>query len=317
MSAIFANRPARRRAVAYLSVLILSLVMMAASANALVVELQRGLGFAFRPVQSALDGIGHGVSSIADAIGEIDALRTENEALRAENDRIQQQAQQAEEIRRQNDLLTGLLQLRNGFEYRTIAAAVIARESIEVSQRIILDRGTADGVGVGNVVIGAGGALVGRVVEVRQTSSIVQLISDSASTVIGQLLTSATTGEIVGQLPNSLTMRNIDAAAVVGLGEEVVTAGIELGGGIRSPYPKGLVIGRIIDVRRDANEVVQTAFVEPAVMLDRLEFVLVILDYRGGLLGPDEQPTTCEPNADGTIPGGEQPCIGATPTPTR
>ena len=317
MSAIFANRPARRRAVAYLSVLVLSLVMMAASANSLVVELQRGLGFAFRPVQSALDGIGHGVSSIAAAIGEIDALRTENEALRAENDRIQQQAKQAEEIRRQNDLLTGLLQLRNGFEYRTIAAAVIARESIEVSQRITLDRGTADGVGVGNVVIGAGGALVGRVVEVRQTSSIVQLISDSASTVIGQLLTSATTGEIVGQLPNSLTMRNIDAAAVVGLGEEVVTAGIELGGGIRSPYPKGLVIGRIIDVRRDANEVVQTAFVEPAVMLDRLEFVLVILDYRGGLLGPDEQPTTCEPNADGTIPGGEQPCIGATPTPTR
>ena len=317
MSAIFANRPARRRAVAYLSVLVMSLVMMAASANPLVVDLQRGMGFAFRPVQSALDGIGHDVSSIAAAIGEIDALRTENEALRAENDRIQQEAQQAEEIRRQNDLLTGLLQLRNGFEYRTIAAAVIARESIEVSQRIILDRGTADGVGIGNVVIGAGGALVGRVVDVRQTSSIVQLISDSASTVIGQLLTSATTGEVVGQLPNSLAMRNIDAAAVVGLGEEVVTAGIELGGGIRSPYPKGLVIGRIIDVRRDANEVVQTAFVEPAVQLDRLEFVLVILDYRGGLLGPDEQPTTCEPNADGTIPGGEQPCIGATPTPTR
>ena len=317
MSAIFANRPARRRAVAYLSVLVLSLVMMAASANPLVVELQRGLGFAFRPVQSALDGFGHDVSSIADAIGEIDALRTENEALRAENDRIQQQALQAEEVRRQNDLLTGLLQLRSGFEYRTMAAAVIARESTEVSQRVTLDRGAADGVGVGNVVIGAGGALVGRVVEVRQTSSIVQLISDSASTVIGQLLTSATTGEVVGQLPNSLTMRNIDAAAVVGLGEEVVTAGIELGGGIRSPYPKGLVIGRIIDVRRDANEVVQTAFVEPAVQLDRLEFVLVILDYRGGLLGPDEQPTTCEPNADGTIPGGEQPCIGATPTPTR
>ncbi len=317
MSAIFANRPARRRAVAYLSMLVLSLLMMAASANPLVVEMQRGLGFAFRPVQIALDRVGHDVSSIAAAIGEIDALRTENEALRAENDRIQDQAKQAEEIRRQNDLLTGLLQLRNGFEYRTIAAAVIARESIEVSQRITLDRGTADGVGVGNVVIGAGGALVGRVVEVRQTSSIVQLISDSASTVIGQLLTSATTGEVVGQLPNSLTMRNIDAAAVVGLGEEVVTAGIELGGGIRSPYPKGLVIGRIIDVRRDANEVVQTAFVEPAVQLDRLEFVLVILDYRGGLLGPDEQPTTCEPNADGTIPGGEQPCVGATPTPTR
>ena len=317
MSAIFTNRPARRRAVAYVSVLVASLLMMALSANPLIVELQRGLGFAFRPIQGALDGFGHDLSSIAAAIGEIDTLRTENEALRAENARIQQEARRAEEIRRQNELLTGLLQLRNGFEYRTIAAAVIARESIEVLQRITLDRGTADGVSIGSVVIAAGGALVGRVVEVRQTSSVVQLISDSASTVIGQLLTSAATGEVTGQLPNSLTMRNINAATVVGLGEEVVTAGIELGGGIRSPYPKGLVIGRIIDVRRDANEVVQTAFVEPAAMLDRLEFVLVILDYRGGLPAPEDQPTTCKPNADGTIPGGEQPCIAATPTPTR
>ncbi|MBI2763948.1 MAG: rod shape-determining protein MreC [Chloroflexi bacterium] len=316
MSAIFANRPARRRAVGYLSVLIASLLMLAASASPVILNLQQGLGFAFRPVQSALDGFGHDLSSIATAVGEIDTLRTENESLRAENDRIQQQVRQAEEIRRQNDLLTGLLQLRNGLDYSTVAAAVIARESLEVQQRVTLDRGTDDGIIVGDVVIAAGGALVGRVVDVRPSSSIVQLISDSGSTVIGQLLTSAATGEVTGQLPNSLIMRNIDAATAVGLGEEVVTAGIELSGGIRSPYPKGLVIGRIIDVRRDANEVVQTAFVEPAVTLDRLEFVLVILDYQGGLPAPEEQPTTCRPNADGTIPGGEQPCIEPSPKPS-
>lgn len=300
---------------AYLSVLVASLLMLAVSANPLILNLQQGLGFAFRPVQSALDGFGHDLSAIAAAIGEIDTLRTENESLRAENERIQQDVLRSEEVRRQNDLLTGLLQLQNGFEYRTVAAAVIARESMEVQQRVTLDRGTDDGVGIGNVVIAAGGALVGRVVDVRPTSSIVQLISDSGSTVIGQLLTSAATGEVTGQLPNSLIMRNIDAATEVGLGEEVVTAGIELGGGIRSPYPKGLVIGRIIDVRRDANEVVQTAFVEPAATLDRLEFVLVIVDYEGGLPAPEEQPTTCRPNADGTIPAGEQPCIEASPTP--
>ena len=317
MSAMFANRPARRRAVAYLTLLVASLLMLAVSANPLILDLQRGVAFAFRPVQVTLDGFGHDLSSIVAAIGEIDALRTENEALRSENDRIQQNALQAKEIRRQNDLLTGLLQLRSGFEYKTVAATVIARESIEVQQRITLDRGTDDGVSIGDVVIAVGGALVGRVVDVRQTSSIVQLISDPGSTVIGQLFMSAATGEVTGQLPNSLIMRNIDAAATVGLGEEVVTAGIELAGGIRSPYPKGLVIGLIIDVRRDANEVVQTGFVEPAASLDRLEFVLVITDYRGGLPAPEDQPTTCRPNADGTIPGGEQPCIEATPIPTN
>lgn len=315
MSAIFASRPARRRAGAFLSVLILSLVMMAVSANPLVQNLQGGIGFAFRPVQSSLDKVAHDMTSIATAIGEINTLRIENQALRAQIDQAQRQTLQAQEIQRQNDLLTGLLQLRSGFEYKTVAATVIARESLEVSQRMTLDRGTNDGVKVGAVVVAAGGALVGRVSEVRQSSSVVTLISDSSSTVIGQLITSAATGEVTGQLPNSLIMRNIDAATTVTLGEEVVTAGIELAGGIRSPYPKGLIIGRVIDVRRDANEVVQTAYVEPAATLDRLEFVLVILDYQGGLPALGQQPTNCQPSADGTIPPGEQPCISSTPAP--
>ncbi len=315
MSTTFASRTVRRRLIAYVSVLALSLLMMVVSSNPGVAEVQRGLGFAFRPLQSALDGVGHDLTSIAAALGEIDQLRTENEALRAENERIQQDALRADEIRRQNDLLTGLLQLRSGFEFQTLAATVIARESIEVQQRITLDRGTDDGVQVGDVVITAGGALVGRVVDASSTTSTVQLISDSGSTVIGQLLQSAATGEVVGQLPTSLTMRNIDAAIAVGLGEEVVSAGIELAGDIRSPYPKGLVIGTVVDVRRDANEVVQTAFLAPAAALDRLEFVLLILDYEGGLPSVDEQPTNCRPDSDGTIPGGEQPCIEATPNP--
>jgi rod shape-determining protein MreC len=315
MSAVFANRTARRRAIAYAGVLTATLVLMAVSANPFVMELQRGIGFAFRPVQVAIDGFGHGLSSIATAIGEIDQLRLDNEALRAENERIKEEAQQADEIRRQNEVLTGLLQLRNGFDYETAAAAVIARESSEVQQRVVLGRGTSDGIAIGNVVVSSGGALVGRVVEASSTTSTVQLISDPGSTVIGQLISSVSTGEVSGQLPGSLLMQNIDAAVTVGLGEEVVTAGIELAGGVRSPYPKGLVIGTVIDVRRDANEVVQTAFLEPAADLEHLEFALVVLDYQGGLPAPGEQPQSCKPNADGTIPAGEQPCIEASPTP--
>jgi rod shape-determining protein MreC len=279
------------------------------------VELQRGIGFAFRPIQGAIDTIGRDLSSITAAIGEIDQLRLDNEALRVDNERIRAANRQAEELRRENELLTGLLQLRNGFEYETVAATVIARESSEVQRRIILDRGTSDGIEIGDVVIASGGALVGRVVEAGSTSATVQLLSDSASTVIGLLRSSAATGEVRGRLPGSLLMENIDSAVTVGLGEEVVTAGIELAGGIRSPYPKGLVIGRVIDVRRDANEIVQTAFLEPAVALDRLEYVLVILDYRGGLPPAYEQPTDCQPGEGGTLPDSEQPCIEATPTP--
>ncbi|MEO7664139.1 MAG: rod shape-determining protein MreC [Candidatus Limnocylindrales bacterium] len=315
MSAVFSNRIARRRAITYVALLAASLLLMAVSANPFVTELQGGIGYAFRPVQGAIDGFGRNLRSIATSIAEIDRLRTENEALRAENDRIRIENLRATEIGRENEALTALLQLRNGFEYDTVAAAVIGRESSEVQQRILIDRGTAQGVAVGDVVIAGGGALVGRVVDVGAASATVQLISDSASAVIGQLVGTADTGKVVGQLPGSLTMGDINAAAEVSLGEEVVTAGIELGGGIRSPYPKGLVIGQVIDVRRDANEIVQTAFLEPAAPLDRLEYVLVILDYAGGLPPPEQQPTDCQPSASGTLPDSEQPCVEPTASP--
>ena len=315
MSAVFTSRMARRRAIAYVAVLAATLIMMAVSANPFVVEIQRGISFAFRPLESALDGLGRNFSSIGSALGEIDQLRVDNDALRADNERLRQEALQADELRRQNELLTGLLQIRNGLEYQTVASTVIARESSESAQRIVLDRGTSDGIAIGNVVVAAGGALVGRVVNASGSTATVQLISDPGSAVIGQFVGSAATGEVVGELPGSLVMQNIAAATTIALGEEVVTAGIELGGGIRSPYPKGLLIGQVVDVRRNANEIVQTAFLQPTATLDRLEYVLVILDYKGGLPPVEQQPTICQPTASGTLPAGEQPCFQATPSP--
>jgi cell shape-determining protein MreC len=110
-------------------------------------------------------------------------------------------------------------------------------------------------------------------------------------------------------------MEQIDAGEKIDLGDEVVSAGLELGGGVRSPYPKGLLIGQVVDVRRDANAVVQTAYLQPAADLSKLEYVLVILDYVGGLPPLTEQPVDCSPTRQGTLPEGEQPCFPASPRP--
>lgn len=315
MSGYFATRAARRRGITYGLLLLASIGLMAVSSNPVVHELQRGVGFAFRPLQAAIDGFGRGAASIAGALAEMDELRTTNEALQLENERLRNENRQAKELRRQNELLTSLLQLRNGFEYRTVGAAVIGRESSEFRRVVTLEKGALDGVELGDIAIAAGGAVAGRVVEVGPTYSRVLLISDTGSTVIGQLATSTATGEVVGQLGGSLVMSKIDSAVEVVIGEEVVTAGIELAGGIRSPFPKGLLIGTVVAVERDPNEVVQTAFLEPAVDLEHLEYVLVILDYDGGLPPPDEQPTTCDPTEGGTLPDSEQPCVTPTPPP--
>jgi rod shape-determining protein MreC len=321
VSTLPATRAARRRGIAFGVLLGLSFLMMALSSNPAVLELQRGVSFAFRPIQTALDNAAGTVASIFGALGEIDRLRAENEQLRDENSRLSSENQRFNEVRREIDQLTALLQLQNGLDFKTVAAQVIAREPSEFRRVVTLSKGSNDGVVVGDVVVAQGGALAGRVTEVGSTWATVLLITDTSSTVIGQLSTAAT-GEVIGQLSSPLTMEKIDSTERVELGQEIVTAGIELNGSVRSPFPKGLVIGQVIDVKRDANAVVQTAYLVQAENLDRLEYVLVITDYHGGLPPIGQQQTECAPEpSSGILPNNEQQCAQPSrkpnPSPTK
>ncbi|HEU4920636.1 MAG TPA: rod shape-determining protein MreC [Candidatus Limnocylindrales bacterium] len=316
MTNLLASRTARRRSIVFTAFLASSLVMMAFSSNPLAADFQGALGFALRPVQGAIDDVAEGVAGVFQAVSDIDRLHSDNAALRRENERLTAENLRLEEAQRENELLTGLLQLQSSFAYETTAAEVIARESSEFRRVVTIGKGSNAGIAQGDVVIAEGGALVGRVVELGPDHANVILITDQSSTVIGQVQISGATGEVIGQLGGALIMRNIDSTEEIELGEEVVTAGIELAGGIRSPYPKGLLLGQVIDVRRDANSVVQTAYLAPTTNLDKIEYVLVVLDYEGGLPPADEQPIDCsEVGEDGALPGGEQPCIEPTPTP--
>jgi len=313
MTSVLATRAARRRWIAFLVLLVVSVMLMAFSSNPAVRDVQNGIGFALRPLQGALDDVAGGISSVVGAVTEIDRLRVDNGTLRNENQRLTTENARLQEVQRENESLTRLLQLRAGLDYSPVATSVIGRESSEFRRLIVLDKGSDDDIAVGNVVVAPGGALAGRVVEVGPSSAKVVLVTDNSSTVIGQLTSNAATGEVVGQLGGALVMSQIDSGETVTVGDEVVTAGIELGGGVRSPYPKGLLIGQVVDVKRDANDVVQTAFLQPAADLDKLEYLLVMTDYQGGLPPIEQQPVDCGTGA--VLPEGEQPCLSATPAP--
>jgi rod shape-determining protein MreC len=316
MTTLLANRQTRRRAVAFTILLSISLILMAISSSPGVTDFQNAMAFALRPVVGALHDVADTVANAVAAVGEIQGLHSDNAALRRENERLVEENLRATAIEQENEQLTALLQLRNSYKYETAAAEVIARESSEARRSVTISRGSDDGIVVGDVVIAEGGALVGRVSAVEPTAATVTLISDRSSVVVGRTETSNATGQVVGQLGGALIMENIDSTEKVEPGEQVLTPGTELAGGIRSPYPKGLIIGEIGDVRKDANSVVQTAYLLPTVDLDKVAYVLVILDYAGGLPGIDDTPIDCtKTGAGGALPGGEQPCIQPSASP--
>lgn len=313
MTTLLANRQARRRAIVFTILLAITLLLMAFSANPYVRELQLGLSYAFRPLQGAIASTADNVAGVVGAISEIDTLRIDNAALRDENQRLANENARLQELKSENDQLTALAQLQSGFDHATVATRVIGRDTAENRRVVTIDKGSDDGIAEGDVVIVQGGAVAGMVTDVGPNFAHVTLISDSTSTLIGQLQQSGATGEIVGQTGDVLIMQNIDASVTITQDEEVFTAGIELNSGIRSPYPKGLFVGSVVDFKRDANAVVQTAFLAPAADLNSFEFALVITDYHGGLPSVDQLAVPCP--TSGTLPAGEVPCNTPTPGP--
>ena len=290
-----ANRVARRRLLAFTILLALSLVGMTVSNTPFVRELQSGVSFAVRPVQATVAGVASTIGSVISSIQEMQTLRQDNRDLRAELDRLRIENVRLQEFQIENDQLLALLGAKNGSGFHTIAATVIARERPEIGRIMTIDRGTSDGLAVGDVVIAAGGAVAGRISDASPTTAHVTLLSDPSSTVTGMIQAGRATGDVVGQLSSPLRMANIDATVRVNIGDQIVTAGIVLGNGVRSPYPKGLPIGQVVDVQRDANAVVQVAFLTPTADLDKLEYVLVITDYQGGLPPPPGSSPTPSP----------------------
>jgi rod shape-determining protein MreC len=159
-------RVVRRRLVAYGILLAISIGLMATSSTGAALELQRGLAFALSPAQDAVNAIGVQARSVVGAVAEIDQLRRDNGTLRAENERLTAENLRLGALGPENEQLSTLLQIRGSFQYTTVAARVIGRDVADVSRVVTIDRGTAEGLAIGDVVVGQGGALAGRITQI-------------------------------------------------------------------------------------------------------------------------------------------------------
>ncbi|MDQ3406694.1 MAG: rod shape-determining protein MreC [Chloroflexota bacterium] len=285
------SRTTRRRAIIYALLVALCLLLLGASNTAPMMEIRQGLSFAVSPIQSALTGATRSVASIFSTISQIEQLRRDNQALATRVQQLEAETRRLESVGLQNEQLTRLLGVRASLDYETLAAEVIGRQISPTERIVVLDRGTEDGVAVGDPVLAGEGALIGSVMEAAANRSVVLLLNDTRSVVIGLIESSRATGEVDGRLSGPLAMINIPTTEAVVVGDRVVTAGLDLGDGIRSPFPRGLLIGRVVDVRTDPNTVVQTAMLQPAATLEKLEYALVITDFQSAPAeGLDDRP---------------------------
>ncbi|NBP82250.1 rod shape-determining protein MreC [bacterium] len=253
------------------------------SGSAPVLAVQGATGQLVRTISEPVAVIGRGAASVRDLFVDIRSLQARLTLLLEERDQLAAEAARIASLEREVAELQATLDLRATTSFATVAAQVVARDFAIDRRYVILDVGGADGVKVGDVVIGAGASLAGRVVQVSDQSCQVRLLTDPEFSVTSEVASTGAIGQVRGRAANPLAFDDVDAQRQVPVGAEITTSGIELSPTLRSAFPRGLSVGRVVAVNSVASAVLQSADVQPTLDLDSVRTLLVILNYRGGL----------------------------------
>jgi rod shape-determining protein MreC len=195
-------------------------------------------------------------------------MEQDNARLRSEVDALKQERQRLEEAERENARLRGLLDMKEALTLPAVPARVISLELSDPFRVAILDKGSRDGVARDDAVLTPDG-VVGRVTAVTERLAKVQLVVDPSSAVGALVERTRVQGMVVGRAVNRLEMQYVTTGQDVAASDMVDTAGLD---GI---YPRGLRLGMITDVRREASGAQQITLLT-AVDFRRLEEVLVV-----------------------------------------
>ena len=224
-----------------------------------ITPLERGLVW----VQNNCGNLWHNYFYLRGVRAENRELKERIDQLRLEQVRLSQDAEQAKRLQ-------ALLAFKEQYISKTVAAQVIGSCGSDSSQCIYIDKGAGDGVQQDMAVITANG-IVGKVLRVFPTTSLVLLINDQSSGVGAILEKSRLQGVLRGTPNGEVALERVMSDEQVPPGETVLTSGGD------QIFPKGLPVGTVTKVAGSDSGLFLNIRVKPSANLGRLEEVLVVL----------------------------------------
>jgi len=216
-------------------------------------------------------------------------LQEENKALRTEVLVLKRKLQQMASLTAENTRLRQLLNSADTIEDRVLVAELIGVSPDPMKHKVMINRGSADGVYIGQPVVDAFG-LVGQVVEVGKHTGRVLLITDSSHALPVQInrngirLVAEGQGDLF-----ELQLRFVSSTMDIQEGDLLVTSGL----GQR--FPPGYPVALVEKVTHDPGKPFATVTARPMAELNRNRHVLLVFDRHN----TEEQSPAAEPAATG------------------
>jgi len=235
---------------------------------------RNAFGAAFRPFRAAGNAVFEPLSNGWKGAFGYDDLQDENEDLKAQ---LEERKTEEADVKRLQQKVADLSRITGVSidEQKTKVAEVISGPLNSFEQTIQIDAGSSDGVKKGMAVItgrttGKGGAVLGRVSEVRSGSATVQLITE-VDVSIGIRTQKGDIGTATGQGQGKPLLIEGIEEKTLSKGDFLWTSGID-----RSPFPGDLYVGRVSKVGKEVDGVPRVVEAEPAADLTS-RYVRVVL----------------------------------------
>jgi len=251
--------------------LLLSLYILTATARGQIKNEPVGalLMWILRPLQIAGQGTANWIKGFRDHYDTLAGFRSENERLRKRVQTLEIEWQRLLEAEATNRRLQQLLDFRSELPAGAITASIIASSATSWFQSCVLNKGSADGLRKGMAVVTPLG-VVGKVVSVTSRTAKVLLLTDPNSGIDVLIQRTRSRGIVSGSLESGTVLKYMKRSEDVQEGDRLVTSGLD------NIFPKGLLVGTVIKVRKQSRGLFQTVEVWPAVQAARVEEVLVV-----------------------------------------
>lgn len=215
---------------------------------------------------SARDGFSH----LFSAVTGVFSIEEENRLLRVKLEVLEAHEPVHQSLSAENARLRSLLDFKKKTGWPTVGAQVVGRDLGPWSRTLLIDKGQIHGVRDGMAVITPAG-FVGRVTQSGKTTSRVTVLTDPHFRVMAASAASRVFGLAMGSGAGQLVWTYLPLDADIQEKQPVMTAGG------KSFAPENIPIGMVRRVWQDPSRLYRTAEIAPAVELNGVEEVLVVL----------------------------------------
>lgn len=271
------SKETRKRAFGSSLLIFISLLIIVISTNSLS-GLPEKIGLTIMAfIQKTMDTSSSFFKNTINSISELSKLQESNRELLGRIEQLGNIERDFSELKRENERLKEQLGYSFSASHVYLSAKIIAKDPVNIYTSFIINKGAINGVTKNSAVVayqdGSEG-LVGRVIEVANSSCIVTPIFDNATYVAVKLERSRYDGLALGQgntdLP--LLVKYVKKRAVdeIQYGDLVVTSGMQ------SLYPSGIGVGRVSKVINREYLTSLELEVEPVLDFGKLEYVFIV-----------------------------------------